>query len=90
MVHHNSLANLKTAPAWKKGESPNPGGRPVGALTTLSNTFIKDFMKHYDEHGVEAINALCAEKPDKYIELAAKLAAQEPVATAATLPWAQE
>lgn len=31
-------------------------------------------MNHYNEHGKEAIDALCADKPDKYIELAAKLA----------------
>ncbi len=71
-MHPNSLNNLK--PAWQKGKSPNPGGKPVGALNTLSGTFIKDFMAHYNEHGKEAINALCADKPDKYIELAAKLA----------------
>lgn len=73
MVHPNSLANLRPKP-WKKGQSPNPGGRPKGALNTLSTKFIKDFMEHYNENGVEAINALCAEKPDKYVELAAKLA----------------
>lgn len=71
MVNPKSLQNLKP---FQPGVSPNPGGKPIGALNTLSNAFIKDFMKHYDEHGVEAINALCAEKPDKYIELAAKLA----------------
>lgn len=74
MVHPNSLANLKPAAPWKKGESPNPGGRPIGALNTLSSAFIKDFMNHYNEHGKEAIDALCADKPDKYVELAAKLA----------------
>lgn len=73
-MHPNSLANLMAPRPWKKGQSPNPGGRPKGALNTLSTKFIKDFAKHYEEHGVEAISALCADKPDKYVELAAKLA----------------
>lgn len=72
-VHPNSLANLRPV-HFKKGVPANPGGRPKGALTSLSGKFIKDFAKHYEEHGMEAINALCAENPGKYVELAAKLA----------------
>ena len=66
----NSLANLRPA---KKGECRNPGGKPVGARTALSNTFLKTLRADFDKHGKEAIERVREENPAIYVKIIADI-----------------
>lgn len=65
-----NAANLKP---FKKGETGNPGGKPVGARNELSAAFLKDLLADWKASGAEAISVLRAEKPDVYVKVVAEL-----------------
>lgn len=62
--------NLKP---FKKGESGNPGGKPVGARNELSAAFLKDLLADWKTAGAAAIGVLRSEKPDVYVKVIAEL-----------------
>lgn len=63
--------NLK--PAWKPGESPNPGGKPKGSRNRLTGAFVNALADDFEEHGKKAIAACRAETPHRYIATIAAL-----------------
>lgn len=67
--------NLK--PPFKRGESPNPGGKPVGARNALSAEFLKKLAKDFKENGQAAITAMRKEHPDRYVAVIASLVPKE-------------
>ena len=58
---------------WKKGQSGNPKGRPVGARQVLSDRFIKVLANDFNEHGVEAVERVRKDKPEQYLATINKL-----------------
>lgn len=62
---------------WKPGESPNPGGKPVGARNRLTAAFLNALAKDFDENGKEAIEQCRLNKPDAYIKAIAALCPKE-------------
>lgn len=60
-------------PAWQKGVSGNPNGRPMGSRQKLSERFIDILSRDFDEHGEETVLRLRAEKPEVYIKVVADL-----------------
>lgn len=69
------MANKNPSPAnrFKKGESGNPGGKPVGARNELGAAFLKDLLADWKASGAAAIQVLRAEKPDVYVKVVAEL-----------------
>lgn len=61
------------ATQFKKGQSANPGGKPVGARNELSADFLRTLARDFREHGAVAIEVLRSEKPDVYIKVIAEL-----------------
>lgn len=72
-MHPNSLANLRTAPAWEKGQSGNPGGFPQSvrydiAYKRLSAMSDEEFAAYVPKNKAERVaraRILCAESEGK-------------------------
>lgn len=58
---------------WKKGESGNPKGRPVGSRQRLSEDFITALSDDFNQHGKATIRKMREEKPDAYVRVVADL-----------------
>lgn len=69
------LANL--AKPWQPGESPNPGGKPVGARNRLTAAFLNALAADFDAHGKEALEQCRINKPEAYIKAIAALCPKE-------------
>lgn len=70
--------NAKYIPAFvakqiKPGEVRNPLGRPKGSRTVFAETFLKDFLRDWEEHGSEAIETVRKEDPTNYVKIGASL-----------------
>lgn len=57
----------------KPGQVLNPKGRPKGSRTAFAETFLKDFIADWEEHGADAITTVRKEKPAEYLKVAASL-----------------
>ncbi len=66
-----SLANLR-AP-WKKGEVPNPAGRPKGSRHRLSEKFILALHDDFERHGTAVVEAVRNESPGEYLRIIASI-----------------
>lgn len=76
-----ALANLR--PAWEKGKSGNPKGRPKSARSRLAEAFLRDFSDVWDaetldvdarmSNGKRAIMATLKEDPAAFVKMAAYL-----------------
>lgn len=71
-------------PPWQPGQSGNPAGRPKGARSKLSESFLeallKDFEKATEEDeslGAKAIATMRADKPNEYARMIASILAKE-------------
>lgn len=49
------------------------GGRPKGARNKLGEQFISDLYADWQEHGVETLAKVRAEKPDQYLKVVASI-----------------
>lgn len=65
------------SPAWRRGQSGNPAGRPKGSRNKLGEDFIRALHEDFQEHGVVAIQAVRADKPDAYLKVIASLLPRE-------------
>lgn len=69
-------ANL-TAPRFAKGESGNPGGKPVASRNRLTQRFLFDLAEDFEAHGKKAIADCRENKPEAYIKAIAALCPKE-------------
>ncbi len=62
--------------AFEKGNKFGTG-RPKGSRTKLSETFLADLNKLWEEQGIDVLKTACAENPMKFIEMIADLLPKE-------------
>lgn len=62
---------------FKKGQSGNPGGRPVGTRLALQGDFLKKFLADFQVHGAKAIRLARSKDPMGYVRVAAALLPKE-------------
>jgi hypothetical protein len=55
--------------AWEKGQSGNPGGKPLGPKNTLKVRLVNALLDDFAESGAEAIQRVRTDNPAKYLEL---------------------
>jgi len=55
------------APKWEKGQSGNPGGRPRGARSKLSELTLNKLLLDFEEHGTAAIQTVREKNPAAYL-----------------------
>lgn len=63
-------ANLKP---FAPGQSGNPKGRPQGSRNKLGEAFLEAMLNDFNEHGVQVIAQVRAEKPDQYLKTIAMI-----------------
>lgn len=66
-------ATLQPAPAWKPGQSGNPGGKPKAARNRLQTRFLYDLAEDFEAHGKKAIKDAREQDPIRYIQVIAAL-----------------
>ena len=62
---------------FKPGQSPNPGGKPIGARNRLQGDFMRALSEDFAAHGKEAIAQCRMDKPDVYLRVVASLFPKE-------------
>ena len=62
---------------FKKGQSGNPAGKPVGARAKFSKAFMEALSKDFKKHGVKAIKETRETKPESYMKTCAGLLPKE-------------
>ena len=60
-------------PAWEKGKSGNPNGRPKGSRHRFSESLISAFCDDFERNGVQVIEAVRSEAPVDYLRLAVSI-----------------
>ena len=68
-------SNLR--PAWKKGQSGNPKGRPKGSRSKLSESFLTDVLEAWNEHGKAALKEMAQDKPAEFARMVASIIPKE-------------
>lgn len=67
----NPRGNPETlAPAWGKGQSGNPAGRPKGSRNAFGEAFIADMQKAWEEGGPDVIKRVMDEDPAAFLRSA--------------------
>src|SRR5215203_42949 len=56
---------------WQPGRSGNPAGRPKGARSKLSESFLKALSENFDAHGVDVIEEVRSSRPHEYLKIVA-------------------
>ena len=77
-------AHLRDDLKWQPGQSGNPSGRPKGARSRLSESFLEALAKDFEEAsetdvslGAKAIAVMRSEKPNEYARMIASILAKE-------------
>lgn len=68
-----SRSESRTVALFQPGQSGNPAGRPKGARSKLTETFLRALVEDFDTHGKVAIEACRAERPGEYLRICAML-----------------
>src|SRR5262245_25864129 len=74
MMSTNGVAADKTGEKqnrWKPGQSGNPAGRPKGARSKLSESFLKALSEDFDSNGIEVIEKVRNDRPHEYLKIVA-------------------
>jgi Family of unknown function (DUF5681) len=56
---------------FKPGQSGNPPGRPKGARSKLSESFLKALADDFDSNGIEVIEKVRSSRPHEYLKIVA-------------------
>lgn len=67
VIKHPRPLPASFKPAWAKGETGNPHGRPVGARSKLTTRFVEDLQRDWVQHGPAVIALLRETNPAAYL-----------------------
>ncbi len=67
------MANATGKGGFKKGQVPNPNGRPKGARSRLGEAFLTALEEHWKDNGVDALKAALKKDPAGYVRVIASL-----------------
>src|SRR5215813_8384194 len=56
---------------YRPGQSGNPAGRPKGARSKLSETFLKALSEDFATNGIEVIEKVRNDRPHEYLKIVA-------------------
>jgi len=56
---------------FKPGQSGNPAGRPKGARSKLSESFLKALSDDFSSNGIEVIEKVRNDRPHEYLKIVA-------------------
>jgi Family of unknown function (DUF5681) len=56
---------------FKPGQSGNPAGRPKGARSKLSESFLKALSEDFSSNGIEVIEKVRNSRPHEYLKIVA-------------------
>jgi hypothetical protein len=62
---------------FKKGQSGNPGGKPVGTRNAIQGSFLKKLQEDFDKFGALAIRQCRKKDPTGYVRVVASLMPKE-------------
>lgn len=73
------MANPNPIPTYqfKKGQSGNPGGKPVNLRNSINAKFLKELSSAFDREGKIAIERVAREDPSTFIRVLAALQPKE-------------
>ena len=74
MMSTNGVSTEKTREKqnrWKPGQSGNPAGRPKGARSKLSESFLKALSEDFAANGIEVIEKVRSDRPHEYLKIVA-------------------
>lgn len=74
MNPNGTPANLRP---FQRGQSGNPGGKPVGSRNRLSGAFLEALADDFERHGKKAIQRCRVATPSRYLQIVASLLPRE-------------
>jgi hypothetical protein len=73
MSGDNTPGKTALRPAWSRGQSGNPSGRPKGAKNKLSEQFLANLLADWEQNGPAAIARVREQSPAVYVRIVASL-----------------
>ena len=70
-------AAASIARRFPPGKSGNPEGRPTGTRNRFSTQFVADVAADWEAHGVQVLEKVRQESPERYLEICARLVPRE-------------
>jgi hypothetical protein len=68
---HETARKQPIGRPFQPGQSGNPAGRPKGARSKLSETFLKALADDFDSNGIEVIEKVRSSRPHEYLKIVA-------------------
>jgi len=64
---HRHPGSENLLPAWQKGQSGNPAGRPRGARSKLTELALVKLLQDFETHGEDVIRQVREKLPQNYL-----------------------
>jgi hypothetical protein len=68
---HKTARKQPIGRPFQPGQSGNPAGRPKGARSKLSESFLKALADDFDSNGIEVIEKVRSDRPHEYLKIVA-------------------
>jgi Family of unknown function (DUF5681) len=68
---HKTARKQPIGRPFRPGQSGNPAGRPKGARSKLSESFLKALSEDFDSNGIDVIEKVRSDRPHEYLKIVA-------------------